>query len=324
MKTIKQLQEYFTQHIPYDLFNREPKELYDPFTYILKLGGKRMRPVLVLLGCEMFNEQGEEALPQAIAVELFHNFTLIHDDIMDKAPLRRGLPTVHEKYNSSTAILSGDAMLVFAYEQLIQCKPALLKPLMSLFNKTAIEVCEGQETDMTFESRADVTVEDYMRMIELKTAVLLGCSLQMGAMVGGATDADAQRMNKVGKHLGVAFQLQDDILDSFGDEKKFGKQTGGDIIQNKTTLLQIEALNRATGETKTRLNKWLSEKDFNPKEKVSAILSVYKELNIRSLAEQRMQTHYDLAMNELDAITISAEKKSELRGFAGALMIREY
>ena len=190
MKSIKELQELFDSKIPYESFNRQPKALYEPFSYMLQLSGKRMRPVLVLLGCEMFNTPAEEALPQAIAIELFHNFTLIHDDIMDEAPLRRGLPTVHEKFNSNTAILSGDVMFVFAYRQLLNSKPVLLNPLIALFNKTAIEVCEGQQIDMLFEKRNDVSADEYLNMIELKTAVLLGCSLEMGALVGGASTED--------------------------------------------------------------------------------------------------------------------------------------
>lgn len=323
MKTITELQKLFDGSIPYSSFNRQPNELYEPFRYILKLGGKRMRPVLVLLGCEMFGGKAKKALPQAIAIELFHNFTLIHDDIMDKAPLRRGLPTVHEKFNSNIAILSGDVMLVYAYEQLIQCSRELVKSVVTLFNQTAIKVCEGQQWDMNFENRNDVSAKEYLQMIELKTAVLLGCSLQIGAIIGNASDREAERIYNIGKHLGIAFQLQDDILDSFGETKKFGKQTGGDIIQNKKTLLLIEALNRASGKIKTQLNEWLSRKDFNNVEKVEAVLSIYKQLDIRSVAEKEMQTHYELAMNELDEIKIPEKRKTELRAFAGKLLVRE-
>jgi len=246
MKTLSDLRHLFNENIPYPSFKRDPEELYEPLSYMLELGGKRMRPVLVLLGCEMFSREAERALPQAIAIELFHNFTLIHDDIMDKAPLRRGLPTVHEKYNSNIAILSGDVMLVYAYKNLIQCKKNLIEPVVTLFNQTAVEVCEGQQLDMNFENRNDVSVKEYLKMIKLKTAVLIGCSLQTGAIIGGASAKEAERMYHAGYHLGIAFQLQDDILDSFGDEKKFGKQTGGDIIQNKKTILLIETLNRAS------------------------------------------------------------------------------
>lgn len=323
MKTITELQKLFDESIPYSSFNRQPNELYEPFKYILKLGGKRMRPVLVLLGCEMFGGKAKKALPQAIAIELFHNFTLIHDDIMDKAPLRRGLPTVHEKFNSNIAILSGDVMLVYAYEQLIQCRKELVKPVVTLFNETAIKVCEGQQWDMNFENRNDVSAIDYLQMIELKTAVLLGCSLQIGAIIGDASAKEAKRIYNVGKYLGVAFQLQDDILDSFGEEKKFGKLTGGDIIQNKKTLLLIEALNRASGKIKTQLNEWLSRKDFNNIEKVEAVLSIYKQLDIRSVAEKEIQAHYELAMNELDEIKIPEKRKTELRAFAEKLLVRE-
>ncbi len=323
MKKLSDLQKLFSEYIPYDSFNRNPNELYEPFKYILKLGGKRMRPVLVLLGCEMFSRKAEKALPQALAIELFHNFTLIHDDIMDKAPLRRGLPTVHEKYNSNIAILSGDVMLVYAYRNLIQCKRNLIEPVVTLFNQTAIEVCEGQQLDMNFESRNDVSVKEYLNMIKLKTAVLLGCSLQTGAIIGGASEKDAVRMYNAGCHLGIAFQLQDDILDSFGDEKKFGKQTGGDIIQNKKTILLIEAMNRASGETKEKLTEWFSKEKFDAKEKVQDVLAIYKQLNIRAAAEKRMKSHYKSAMDELDKIKIPEGRKSELRKFAEELLVRE-
>lgn len=323
MKKLSDLQKLFNEYIPYDSFNRSPGELYEPFKYILELGGKRMRPVLVLLGCEMFSRKAEQALPQALAIELFHNFTLIHDDIMDKAPLRRGLPTVHEKYNSNIAILSGDVMFVYAYQNLIQCKRNLMEPVVTLFNQTATEVCEGQQLDMNFESRNDVSTKEYLKMIKLKTAVLLGCSLQIGAIIGGASSKDSVRMYNAGCHLGIAFQLQDDILDSFGDEKKFGKQTGGDIIQNKKTILLIEAMNRASGETKRKLIEWFSKKNFDAKEKVKAVLGIYSKLNIRSAAEKRMKSHYRSAMNELDKINISESRKSELREFAAQLLVRE-
>ncbi len=323
MKSIGELQEIFNRYLAIQSFEKQPKELYEPFQYILSLGGKRMRPTMVLLGCEMFSHDAEKALPQAMAVELFHNFSLIHDDIMDNAPKRRGQPTVHEKYNYNSAILSGDSMLVFAYEYLIKNSGASIEELIQLFNKTAIEVCEGQQWDMNYENENNVSVAEYLKMIELKTAVLLGCAMKMGAIVGEANEEDAQRLYEVGKKLGIAFQLQDDILDSFGDEKKFGKQAGGDIIQNKKTLLLIEAFEKANPSQRIQLRTWLEKKIFDPKEKVKGIMDLYYELNIRDLAEQEMLKYYEDAMLTLDEIDIPEISKTGLRNFAKSLLVRE-
>ncbi len=323
MKSISELQELFNRYLAKQSFEKQPKELYEPFQYIISLGGKRMRPTMVLLGCEMFSRDAAKALPQAMSVELFHNFSLIHDDIMDNAPKRRGQPTVHEKYNSNSAILSGDIMLVYAYEYLIKNGGAFSEELIKLFNKTAIEVCEGQQWDMNFENEKVVSVIEYLKMIELKTAVLLGCAMKMGAIVGEANAEDAQRLYEVGKKLGIAFQLQDDILDSFGDEKKFGKQAGGDIIQNKKTLLLIEAMEKSNPEQRNQLTNWLSKKTFDPKEKVKAIMDLYYELNIRDKAEGEMLKYYEDAMVTLDEIDIQEISKTGLRDFAKSLLVRE-
>ena len=254
----------------------EPKGLYEPINYILTLGGKRVRPLLCLLGCDLFGSPIDRAYPAALAVEFFHNFSLLHDDIMDNAPLRRGQPTVHERYNTNTAILSGDAMLVKAYEHLCRSEVQYLPTLMAVFNKMAVEVCEGQQYDMDFETTDDVSIDHYLEMIWLKTAVLLGAALQMGAIVGGATEDEAQLLYNFGVDLGVAFQLQDDLLDTYGNPETFGKQVGGDILQNKKTFLLLKTFATASDEQQSELQTWLDNKDVNQsKEKVSAVRALY-------------------------------------------------
>ncbi len=323
MKSIQELQQIFNQYLEKQIFEKQPFELYEPFRYILSLGGKRLRPTMVLLGCEMFGHDAGQSLSQAMAIELFHNFSLMHDDIMDNAPRRRGQSTVHEKFNHNIAILSGDNMLIYAYEYLINNAGTKTESLIRLFNKTAIEVCEGQQWDMNFEKQNNVTVEQYLKMIELKTAVLLGCALKMGAVIGNANEEDAQRLYEVGKKLGIAFQLQDDILDSFGDENKFGKQSGGDIIQNKKTLLLIEAMEKANTSQKKILGDCLEKKHFDPKEKVKTVMDLYYELNIRAIAEKEMMKYFDEAMFVLDEIYIPEISKTGLRQFAKELLVRE-
>ena len=323
MKTIQELQPIFNHYLQKQSFDKQPKELYEPFQYMLGLGGKRMRPVLVLLGCEMFCHEAERALPQAMAIELFHNFTLLHDDIMDDAPVRRGQPTVQNKFGRDVAILSGDNMLVHAYEFLLRNAHRKSEMIFSLFNKTAIEVCEGQQWDLNFEREKVVSSSQYLKMIELKTAVLIGCALKMGAIIGGANAEDAQRLYETGRKLGIAFQLQDDMLDSFGNAEKFGKQQGGDIIRNKKTFLLIEALEKSSPEQKKNLESWLSKKDFDAKEKVNAVLDTYNELNIHDAALNEMKKFYDEAMADLDEIDLPEMSKVNLRNFAAELAERE-
>lgn len=306
-------------------FPASPARLYDPLRYTLSIGGKRMRPVLVLMGCELFGKPPALAMSAALGVEVFHNFTLLHDDIMDAAPLRRSMPTVHAKWNQSIAILSGDAMFVKSCSLVLESPSEVQKECMEVFLKTALEVCEGQQYDMDFEQESSVSIDSYLDMIRLKTAVLLGASLQIGAIIGNASKADAQHLYDFGTNLGMAFQLQDDILDVYGDADKFGKQTGGDILSNKKTFLLLTAISRATGAIKEDLNRWLamSAGAFDASDKVNAIKDIYAQLNVRKLAEAKMQELYSHAMNHLEVIPVSASQKEPLRVLAKELMVRE-
>jgi len=301
-----------------------PKELYEPITYTLQNGGKRMRPLLVLLGCKVFNDDISHAIHPALGIEVFHNFTLLHDDIMDNAPLRRGQQTVHKKWNNNVAILSGDTMLVQAYQQISNTLPEVLAATLSVFNKTTIEVCEGQQLDMNFELRNDVFIDEYLNMIRLKTAVLLGASLKIGALIGGADKEQAELLYQFGVNTGIAFQLQDDILDVYGNSKKVGKQKGGDIIANKKTFLLLKAMEIATEKQQKELQKWLSDNGKNPIEKVDAILAIYEQLNIRNAAEKKMQEYYNLAIQHLAKIKGNAEWIFTLQSFTDGLMQREH
>ena len=325
MNTIKKYQEKIEQALKNKSFGSNPKELYDPIEYIMSLGGKRMRPVLVFIGCDFFGGNIEKALHPALSVELFHNFTLMHDDIMDNAPLRRNQTTVHEKWNNNVAILSGDAMFVKAYQELCKADAEVLPALMDVFNDFAIKVCEGQQFDMNFEKLAIVSIPEYLKMIELKTSVLLGGSLKMGALLANATEKDAQKLYDFGKHVGLAFQLQDDILDVYADAEKFGKQVGGDIIANKKTFLLLKALEMVEGNRfmKEELHQWLNAPHFNPKEKVAAVTSIYNFLNVREIARHEMKKHYDIALTFLNDISVDENKKNELIAFADSLMVRE-
>jgi len=314
-------QKYIGQEIEKLTIPSSPKNLYDPISYFLNIGGKRMRPVLTLMGCELFNADYKIAKHAALTVELFHNFSLIHDDIMDEAPLRRGNETVHQKWNVNIGILSGDALLIIAYQQLSKYEPSILAQLLPLINQTAIEVCEGQQYDMDFETKQDVSIDQYLQMIKFKTAVLLGCSLKMGAIVGGANENDANELYNFGVNLGIAFQLQDDILDVYADQDKFGKQVGGDIIANKKTYLLIKAFEDANSFQKNELNLLILEQDLV--KKVAAVKSLYSDLDIKSKTEQKMNDFYDIALQNLDAIQISNDKKQPLLDLAHFLMGRE-
>lgn len=300
-----------------------PAGLYDPIRYSLLLGGKRMRPLLVLIGCRLFSEKTEQAIAAAVGIELFHNFTLLHDDIMDNAPLRRSHPTVHAKWNTNIAILSGDAMLVEAYREIAKSPAQVMPAVLELFSRTALEVCEGQQLDMDFEKAANVSISDYLGMIELKTAVLLAASLKTGALCGGASETDAQSLYEFGRQVGLAFQLQDDILDVYGDAQKFGKQTGGDIISNKKTYLLLKAFELADRYRKEELNNWLSAPPEAAEEKVKAVTAIYDYLGVHELAREELKLHYNAGIAHLEAVNADAHWKKMLRDFTDSLMVRE-
>jgi geranylgeranyl diphosphate synthase type II len=323
MNTIKDLQiiiEDAVTKLQYPLY---PAELYEPITYILSVGGKRMRPALLLMACDLFDGDVHAAISPALAIEVFHNFTLVHDDIMDNAPLRRGKVTVHEKWNPNVAILSGDVMLVEAYKLMMQVDTSILRQVLEVFSNTAVGVCEGQQFDMNFEQQDQVQIDDYLNMIRLKTAVLLGGALKIGALIGGASLSDADLLCTFGEQLGIAFQLQDDILDVYGDPDKFGKQVGGDIISNKKTYLLIKALELAGDGEKEILDKWISSSSFDAAEKVAAITYIYNKLSIREHAERTMYEFANKAFEALDKLSLADDRKHYLRNFADGLMVRE-
>lgn len=323
MTTLKDLQKIIEEAVKKLSYPSHPADLYEPIVYILSIGGKRLRPALLLMACDLFDGDVQSAIPPALAIEVFHNFTLMHDDIMDNAPLRRGKETVHELWDQNVGILSGDAMLVEGYKLMMQVEDRILRRVLEIFNATATAVCEGQQIDMQFEQQADVQVDEYLEMIRLKTAVVLGGALKIGALIGGADNKDAELLYTFGEQLGIAFQLQDDILDVYGDPEKFGKQVGGDIMANKKTYLLIKALETTDPLKLTELNHWLSLKEFNPKEKVAAVTSIYDDLDIKQIAVNAMQTFADAAFEALDALCLSPDRKQYLQEFADGLLIRE-
>ena len=304
-------------------FGSYPAELYEPIEYILSLGGKRMRPLLTLLAYCIKKDDWENILKPAIAVEVFHNFTLLHDDIMDKAPLRRGKPTVHSKWNDNVAILSGDTMMIQAYELLLEAKTDDLSYILKLFNRCAVEVCEGQQLDMNFESESSIEELDYINMIMLKTAVLLGFSLELGGLLGGMSHEEASKLRNFGIHMGIGFQLKDDLLDVYGDQKKFGKQVGGDIIANKKTFLLIKALELANNDQKIALTQLIEKENFDPQEKVETVKGIYDAIGIKELTEEKMNQFFDKAFNSLDQLEAPAESFEELKEFAKIIIERE-
>lgn len=321
---VRPLAERIEQEFANWQFPDAPAGLYEPVRYTLALGGKRMRPLLVLLGCKMYKEDVEHAIGPALAVEVFHNFTLLHDDIMDNAPLRRGQPSVHVRWNPNTAILSGDAMMVLAYQALGRTEGTLLPRLFPIFNATALHICEGQQLDMDFEQRSDVTISEYEEMIRLKTAVLLAASLQIGALVGGASESQAQHLYDFGLNAGIAFQLQDDILDVFGESQKVGKQKGGDILADKKTYLLLKAYEMAGPDHRTELDRWIGNSVARPDEKVRAVTAVYERLGIRELTEQRMWHFHAEAMGHLNQVQGNEAWLTLLRQFIDSLMHREH
>jgi geranylgeranyl diphosphate synthase, type II len=325
MHSIEYLQKVIEKEI--NLFSQElesKNNLYKPLEYILQLGGKKIRPTLCLLSCELFGGNHKDAIPAALAIELFHNFSLMHDDIMDNAPLRRGKKTVHENWNNSTAILSGDAMLVKSYQEILKIPSKNLFPILDLFNNTALEVCEGQFLDMEFEKSNEVTIDDYIEMIRLKTSVLLATSLKIGAMIAGADENNCMNLYQYGESLGIAFQLQDDLMDAYADNIYFGKQIGGDIISNKKTYLLLKALNKSNIDQKNQIKLLIAtnEKDNNDV-KITKMKEIYNSLNIPRECEKEIQMYYKKSLQHLDRINISSERKQVLESFATKLMDRK-
>jgi len=301
----------------------EPADLYAPISYTLNLGGKRIRPALLMLANNLFGGKDESALSSALAIEVFHNFTLVHDDIMDDAPLRRGKQTVYKKWDANVAILSGDVMLIQAIQLLSKDNTNTLSEVLDAFNTTAIQVCEGQQFDMDYETSTTVSIDDYLKMIELKTAVLLGCSLKIGAILGGASKENANHIYEFGKNLGIAFQLMDDVLDLYGDPKKFGKRIGGDVISNKKTYLLLKAQELASGKTAKDLDFCLTSTILDDNSKVEKTTAIFNELNIKQLAIDEMNLFYNSAISHLDSIDAPADKKQVFENFAKSLMNRE-
>ena len=308
--SLAELLELIERGIKDQSYGNQPRSLYEPIRYIMSLGGKRLRPLLVQLAYSLYKSDVEKITPYAIAVEAFHNFTLLHDDIMDKAPLRRGKKTVHEKWNINTAILSGDVMLVKVYEMFLSLPESQLKEVLKAFNQCAAEVCEGQQWDMEFETRKKVSETEYIEMIRLKTAVLLGFSLELGAILAGAPSAHREALKKFGTQIGIGFQLKDDLLDVYASKNKFGKQVGGDILANKKTFLLINALLLAKGKLKAELNSWLNAKRFNAAKKVRAVTAIYNQLSIPQMAQQKIDEYFEAAFRELDVLPPSDQKKS--------------
>lgn len=319
---LSELQAAINNRIQQLEFSDHPKNLYDPIRYILALGGKRLRPAMALLTYKLFRDDFESFLDPAIATEVFHNFTLIHDDIMDKAPLRRGNPTVHEKWTEETAILSGDVMMVVAY-QLMMKSNRNTSEILQAFNTCAIGVCEGQQLDIDFEMQQDVSIEEYLEMIRLKTSVLIGFCARLGALGAGASSEDAQHAYDFAEHLGIGFQLQDDFLDVFGDQQKVGKQVGGDIIANKKTFLWIRALQLASQTERDLIQKWEQTTTFNAEDKVREITGIYENVGVKEETKAEMNLHFDKSMAALDAIDVSEDRKKPLRAFATYLIQRD-
>lgn len=304
-------------------YERKPSGLYDPVKYVLSMGGKRIRPVLMLLSYGLFKDDVESVLMPACALETYHNYTLLHDDLMDNADMRRGHETVHRKWDANTAILSGDSMLVLAYERMAKCNPVYLSDVLHTFTETALEIGEGQQYDMEFETRNDVTEAKYIEMIRLKTSVLLACAQKIGAILAGASKQDQDNLYKFGEQIGLAFQLQDDYLDVYGDPKVFGKKVGGDIICNKKTYMLINAYNRADAELQRELQHWMEAETFNSDEKVAAVTAIYNKVGVDKLAIEKIAYYFEESKKYLDAVQVSDERKAELRLYAQKMMHRK-
>ena len=310
----------YIDNIPYD---RKPEGLYEPIKYVLSLGGKRIRPTLMMLAYNMFKEHPQDILPSACALETYHNYTLLHDDLMDNADLRRGHMTVHKRWDNNTAILSGDTMLVLAFQQIAMCRPDKFKEIFDLFTATALEIGEGQQYDMEFENRNDVTEEEYIEMIRLKTSVLLACATKMGAILADASDEDAEKLYKFGEKIGLAFQLQDDFLDVYGDTKVFGKAIGGDIISNKKTYMLINAIEKASKQQRETLEYWINMPEPDPQEKVAAVTEIYNEIGINQLALSKIDELFQEGLRWLNEVGVPEHNKQEMLAFTKEMMKRE-
>ena len=306
--------------LPYD---RKPASLYEPVQYVLSLGGKRIRPVLMLMGYNLWKDDPERIMMQAVGLETYHNYTLLHDDLMDNADMRRGHETVHRRWDANKAILSGDSMLVLSYQRMQQVPADKLPAVLGLFTETALEIGEGQEYDMAFETRDDVTEEEYIEMIRLKTSVLLACALKIGALLADAPLEDAERLYRFGEQVGLAFQLQDDLLDVYGDPAVFGKAIGGDITSNKKTYMLINAVNRADSRQRAELDRWIAARDFDRQEKVAAVTRLYDEIGIRQLCEEKINYYFELARHTLDEVCVPEERKQPLRQYMEELLHRD-
>lgn len=323
MQDIVKYREFFVNYLESQEFHKEPKNLYEPIAYIISLGGKRMRPILTLMTADIFDGDCKAALPAAAAVEIFHNFSLVHDDIMDDAPLRRGHETVHEKWDLNTGILSGDAMLILAYRYFEQYSPEVFRNLAKLFSKTAIEVCEGQQWDVDFETRDDVIESDYLKMIEYKTAVLVAAAMKMGAIVAGTSEENCKAIYEFGLNLGIAFQLQDDYLDAFGNPETFGKQVGGDIIENKKTYLYLKAIEFAGKSDSEQLRHLYSINPTDNTDKINSVKSIFKNSGAADATQKAIREFTLKAFETLQTIDISSEKKQLLKEFGEKLMERK-
>lgn len=324
MKTADEILKMVNEFLDHLSYDRKPESLYEPIKYVLSMGGKRIRPTLMLLAYNLYKDNPEDILMNACALETYHNYTLLHDDLMDNADMRRGHLTVHKKWNDNTAILSGDSMLVLAFQRMMQCDEKHLKDILDLFTVTALEIGEGQQYDMEFETRNDVKEEEYIEMIRLKTSVLLACALKIGAILADASAEDAENLYKFGEQIGLAFQLQDDYLDVYGDSKVFGKEIGGDITSNKKTYMLINAFNKANDAQRKELTRWVSARDFDRNEKVDAVTRLYNEIGIDQLAQDKIAYYFGQSKKFLDAVNVPEEKKEELRKYAQKMMKRQY
>jgi len=324
MKSFDEINQLVTFELEQLNWNKEPTGLYEPIGYVLSMGGKRIRPVLTLMACNLFSDDIKQAVNSALGLEIFHNFTLLHDDIMDRADVRRNKPTVHKKWNDNTAILSGDVMQIASYRFMAMTPEKYLKQSLDLFSQTATEICEGQQYDVDFETRDHVKAEEYLEMIRLKTAVLLGCALKTGAIIGGAGEKDAQLLYDFGINIGLAFQLKDDLLDVYGNEASFGKKIGGDILCNKKTYLLIHALELAKDQDTSELQHWLKTAGENSDtQKIAAVTSLYNKLGVKSICEDKMEYFYSKAIANLQKVSVLENKKQELRNLAEKLMFRQ-